>query len=681
MAVLLAVLGFCFVIVVHELGHFLFAKWAGVRVDAFSVGFGPVLWAKKVGETEYRISLIWAGGYVAMPGEQPGVEGADDPRSFARAKPGWRALILLGGVLFNLVSSWILLVVLALVGMPLAKPIVGGLEPRVLAPDETTYIPSPAVALGLQVGDEIRSVNGVRTRSIDDVLTQVAGAGVDPIRVTVRRDGQDLDLDGGGSVTAAKIAGIPIPVLGFVPATSRRIDGVVGVRGAGDTPLKSGWTIQAIDGVDVGDKVGQELDLMLARRLGEQVTIAAVTDTGDRHQVTLRYAGDTVLTSQALGLSVRIRARPFPGSAADRAGLQAGDVITAINGQRISGGQELAAAMQRSPDGKVTLTRWRDGETAEVALEGEVGPDGKVRVGIPIGDVTHGWLGDAPPTGRGLGAEGLKVTAETCLFGIDQAEADRAEGVVQVTLIDGGERIIVPLAAADVAAFKDSAGWRVQAIGDTDLTLRGPGKKARTITVAGIPGLKEGDGIVRAGDHGTGHALVVVRGGSERTVGVRLPDIGYAFSFTAKDKQVYDLEEGFGEAIAIANRATVDTVVLTLKIIPRLFRPSAPDGLEATKTLSGPLGIFNMLRISFDRWGVAAWLHLVCLIGLNLFLINLLPIPVVDGGQLVILGIETLIRRPLPMGLRNAIFMAGFALVVALMLFVIGIDINRFING
>src|SRR5690606_9273931 len=111
------------------------------------------------------------------------------------------------------------------------------------------------------------------------------------------------------------------------------------------------------------------------------------------------------------------------------------------------------------------------------------------------------------------------------------------------------------------------------------------------------------------------------------------------------------------------------------------FRPEAPDGLEATKTLSGPLGIFNMLRISFDRWGVAAWLHLVCLIGLNLFLINLLPIPVVDGGQLVILGIETLMRRPLPLGLRNAIFMAGFVLVVALMLFVIGIDINRFING
>src|SRR3954468_17475736 len=90
---LLALLGFGFVIAIHEFGHFLFAKLAGVKVERFSIGFGPTLLSRRIGETEYTISLLPLGGYVKMLGEDNPAQGetvgdAGDPRSYlAASKP------------------------------------------------------------------------------------------------------------------------------------------------------------------------------------------------------------------------------------------------------------------------------------------------------------------------------------------------------------------------------------------------------------------------------------------------------------------------------------------------------------------------------------------------------------------------------------------------------------------
>src|ERR1700693_5240515 len=80
-------------ILVHELGHFLAAKYFDVKIDAFSFGFGPRLFGKKVGETDYRVCALPLGGYVKMAGEQPGDEHTNDPREFM-SKPRWQRLII-----------------------------------------------------------------------------------------------------------------------------------------------------------------------------------------------------------------------------------------------------------------------------------------------------------------------------------------------------------------------------------------------------------------------------------------------------------------------------------------------------------------------------------------------------------------------------------------------------------
>ncbi|MBF0491559.1 MAG: RIP metalloprotease RseP [Deltaproteobacteria bacterium] len=149
--------GLGLLIFIHELGHFLVAKWAGIRVEQFSLGFGPKLFGFKRGETEYKISILPLGGYVKMSGEEPEeekIKPLDDPRSFA-AQPLWkRVLVVLAGPTMNLF--------LALLLMPLVF-MVGHQEPSYLH-QESVLIgvkkDSPADKIGMMKGDKIIEIEG-----------------------------------------------------------------------------------------------------------------------------------------------------------------------------------------------------------------------------------------------------------------------------------------------------------------------------------------------------------------------------------------------------------------------------------------------------------------------------------------------------------------------------------------
>jgi regulator of sigma E protease len=180
---------FGILILVHEFGHFLVAKWSDIRVEEFGIGFPPRLIGVKVGETVYSLNLIPLGGFVRMPGENGELTdelGRPDPRSFA-AKPAWRrALVLIAGVAMNLVLAIILFMVAYGVGQP------------GIAPDITQVMPhSPAATAGLQKGDQIIAVDGhpvfFFTDVQNDVAQQLASAppGVNsvPIILTLRRPG------------------------------------------------------------------------------------------------------------------------------------------------------------------------------------------------------------------------------------------------------------------------------------------------------------------------------------------------------------------------------------------------------------------------------------------------------------------------------------------------------------
>ncbi len=152
---------------VHELGHFLLAKLFGVKVEVFSIGFGPALFKKTLGETEYRLSVIPLGGYVKMHGEE---ESSKDPRSFS-AKPNWqKILIAFAGPLFNLVFA--VLVFSFLFTLPKKVPTYLEQAPVV----GHVVKGSPAETLGIKTGDRILEINGVKVNTWKDLERAITQA-------------------------------------------------------------------------------------------------------------------------------------------------------------------------------------------------------------------------------------------------------------------------------------------------------------------------------------------------------------------------------------------------------------------------------------------------------------------------------------------------------------------------
>jgi regulator of sigma E protease len=181
-----ALLGLGVLIVFHEFGHFLIAKLSGVGVLTFSVGFGPKLWVKKKGETEYALSAFPLGGYVKMVGEDPEeeVQQSDIDRSFAHKGLLSRIAIVAAGPGFNLLLAIILLMVVFLFyGVPILSTQVGGVETG-----------SPAERAGIRKGDVIVSVNGQAVREWDELSRGIKESQGKPLTVQIRRESQDVTV-------------------------------------------------------------------------------------------------------------------------------------------------------------------------------------------------------------------------------------------------------------------------------------------------------------------------------------------------------------------------------------------------------------------------------------------------------------------------------------------------------
>ena len=152
-----AVILFGLLIFFHELGHFIVAKLVGVKVLKFSLGFGPKIYGRTVGETEYLLSAIPLGGYVKPLGEEPGEEISeeDKPRAFNNQPVGKRAAIVLAGPIFNLVLAYIIFVVFLSASLPVTIPKLDSITTTI----ENVMEDSPAMKAGLTKDDTIVSID------------------------------------------------------------------------------------------------------------------------------------------------------------------------------------------------------------------------------------------------------------------------------------------------------------------------------------------------------------------------------------------------------------------------------------------------------------------------------------------------------------------------------------------
>ena len=186
-------------IALHELGHMLVAKWAGVWVPEFGIGFPPrILRLFKWQETEFTLNWLPLGGFARMEGEglmdEQSPEGEEDKRtpeekeearkhSLYTQPPGKRVLIYLAGPVTNLLIGWFLAVLVFLIGVPVPD------EVRVVFSEIAPN--SPAAAAGLQAGDTVLAMNGQNVVMFDDVTDSIQAHLGQPLAITVEREGEE----------------------------------------------------------------------------------------------------------------------------------------------------------------------------------------------------------------------------------------------------------------------------------------------------------------------------------------------------------------------------------------------------------------------------------------------------------------------------------------------------------
>ncbi|MCL2669172.1 MAG: RIP metalloprotease RseP [Syntrophaceae bacterium] len=169
----------------HELGHFLMAKRAGVGVLKFSLGFGPRLLGRKVGETEYLLSAIPLGGYVKLLGEssEESLSPEDRRRSFLQQPVFIRIAIVAAGPLFNILLAMLIFALVNMVGLPVLTAEIGSLHPD-----------SAAAKAGLQSGDQVVAINGQPVGQWDRLSEIITASGGKTLRMTIQRGGASRDV-------------------------------------------------------------------------------------------------------------------------------------------------------------------------------------------------------------------------------------------------------------------------------------------------------------------------------------------------------------------------------------------------------------------------------------------------------------------------------------------------------
>ncbi len=554
--VLLAIIPLGFLIFIHELGHFLAAKRCGVKVNTFSLGFGPRIIGFEQGGTDYRLSLLPFGGYVQMEGETPGEQtGGDD--EFASASVGNRAFIVIAGplvnLLFGILAYWLVFsigldynsaeLVKGLTGVTFADNQDSEQTVKEVEIQEEVQIgwmaeDSPAAVGGLLSGDVIVSIDGETVNSWASFQMIIFTSPEKELEFVVKRDGS-------------------LKTLTIVPNSEPSARGDIGKISVSQTidvivNRLDEDSLAANAGLQVGDRVvtinGEKLynvpyfepgiwDPEL-QWLGSKYQ-ALYQDIANRDNLELgieRYGEKITLQ---MPIHWEIKTRVLKGSTADKAGIMEDDILVSFNGKPVNS-ESLYTHIQSVSNYPIELGLLRDGR----AITATINPE-----------------------------KTSSKDAKETFFGI---------------------------------------GWNTYLSGMKLSPLRMP-----------------------------------------------LP--------------MYTLTEAGGMGLY--------TTWLTFTSVAKLLKKLV-SGEVSPKFLSGPLGIGTMTSEMFDRRiGITSILFFVGFISINLCIVNLLPIPIADGGQLLFFAIEKVRGRSLPQRAQGIIQQVSVVFLLALFIYITWYDILSLIDS
>jgi regulator of sigma E protease len=306
LSIIIGVIVLGFMVIIHELGHFVAAKACGFKVLAFSMGFGKVLLKKEINGTEYRLSAIPFGGYVKMAGEQPDDERTDAPDEF-QMRPKWqRAVVAVAGPLANYLSAILMLWIMFMYGVDrptyYERPLVGFVADSSAASDA-----------GIMAGDSIVSINGRAVRSWDDLENRFL-TGSSTYDLLLERNGVERRLIMRKDLRGNELhAQPPFGLLPAFPAVVGRVPDSLPAAAAG---LKAGDTIVAIDNSSICSWF-QISDIVQKGAQGSARTLA-VARAGGRLIISIVPGFDPKTKRQVLGIEMgrpaarKVRYAPAP---------------------------------------------------------------------------------------------------------------------------------------------------------------------------------------------------------------------------------------------------------------------------------------------------------------------------------------------------------------------------------
>ena len=709
----LIVIGFGLLIAIHEFGHFIAARWAGIRVESFAVGMGPTVLAYRrglgvrfgstapdiktrygaepekiptaelhadgVGETEYSLRLLPIGGFVRMKGQED-----MDPTSTSDAidgygsKPVWKRMIVVSaGVILNLITAVILFVVAFMIGVKFEAPIIGAVRPGSPAATARNLDGAPN---GLRPGDQIDSINGDPMTTFADI--QIGAAMSHPDHESI------LQVTRPGVATPLRFEVAPIK------------DATSGLRSFGVAPARSGILA---DQKDVAPMIENMLDKSGLRA----------------------------------------------------AGVKPGSTLTAINGVAIANAEALDLAFKNS-NGKSVVTTWSLTSHSEIndttssntspakealtVVSAPMSPEPKFEDLFPsdsksIGEYDLGLIGFSPlaridyvqktSPNQGILQAGDIVLAIEDRSGprlgefrsLIETYANRA---VQLKILRAGEirsinaradrqghldvlvgpawNLLVSARVIDRVLENplDSKSTQTVATPIASLELRPLTKiiSINDITLTDWASMRDALWVTTATAFGKNTPAtlnisfqnIVANSPVKSTVitlsAAEINDIQNLGWSSPLPSELFEPQmitrSAHGNPVLAATMGFTETkklAVLTWLTLDRLAR-----GTVGVEQLRGPVGIVQVGTRVADR-GMTYLLFFLAMISVNLAVLNFLPLPIVDGGLFLFLLYEGCFRRPPSLRFQNAATLVGLAFLGSLFVVTFYNDVVRLFTG
>ena len=690
-SVAMVIVGLSFVIFIHELGHFLVAKWSDVHVTHFSIGFGPKIpgcWFIR-GETTYQLCLIPLGGYVQMVGQVDGDEGADmeeDPRSYRKKSVWQRMAIISAGVIMNAITAVICFIVVFR----------GPGKDRIAAVISAVDSSGPAFVEGARTGSVIEQIGDTQNPYFDDLKAIVGGsASGEQIRFVAKRPGDKTGLD----------------VMLESRKSKEDLNPVVGLAFANQAKMKS------------------------ARDVGYALKSPAQAETPAANAQPAFEFDDIIVGMSDIADPTKVT--PLPDD--PRKPVQK-DYFEFTRRLQILADREVIVRVQRKGSGKEETPKEFDIKVqpayrTSLGFQMEMGEIVAIRKGSPAAEANV----RVPDAAKNLWGDLIQkvevpeLDGKTTVFENETLDPERLPFDLRAWAVRMGDKkaeVTIHLRRhregagnqfnTEVVKIRWDADWTfdralpINPSSPTAIPELGLGYSVKT-TIAAVKqpgtGLKVGDVVKNV------KLVVVDHDGKEVDIPLSKKDFGpnqwshfgatmAVFGKIAKvhlkierDKSTENIEYApfVDKSWPLVDRGWMlkqdlrlqkaDTIVEaiqfglsdTRKMMVQILRNlrNIVTGRIAIEQLGGPLTIGHAAYHTavYDPWEFVFFLGMI---SINLAVINFLPIPVLDGGHMVFLLYEQIIGKPAPDGVRAVITYAGLAFILCLMILVISLDIRRF---